>query len=472
MALNGEDVNPKPPDIFFDCHSEKQKVGAYVCLLCEKVFHKSCADRKSAKIKYLSSIFIVCSSHKVQNLTSNNNKDNFKVIIKQLQSELQVKDQEIEKLKNLNSELQSTLDEEASNEVQNSEEDESIIENPENTVSTGITEKEYNIQKIINKNLKLHNSELKERIAVLNDLNNELKDKNLLLNEKISNNLSSCVSETFKNTYAQATTNTITHKPVANVPNVIVTSADDIEKAYSQVKLKLKENKNVHINNLFKVNNKIILKCKTIEDNLKTIEILNDINEITAAQEELKNPKIKLVGIDSDVTAISNEDILDDLAIRNDFSKHSCEIIHKFQNKKNKKGTLLLRVNSQLYSKVMIDRRMYFGFNRCIVYDDHNVSMCLKCCRYGHTEKKCRNKSTCIICSGPHHFKECNDKNKHDCSNCAYYNNLKTSKIKRDVHHSANDYKNCPSYKHHLQKAVDSTDYPYIPQGVKELLGN
>lgn len=120
----------------------------------------------------------------------------------------------------------------------------------------------------------------------------------------------------------------------------------------------------------------------------------------------------------------------------------------------------------------MIDRRMYFGFNRCIVYDDHNVSMCLKCCRYGHTEKKCRNKSTCIICCGPHHFKECNDKNKHDCSNCAYYNNLKTSKIKRDVHHSANDYKNCPSYKHHLQKAVDSTDYPYIPQGVKELLGN
>lgn len=47
------------------------------------------------------------------------------------------------------------------------------------------------------------------------------------------------------------------------------------------------------------------------------------------------------------------------------------------------------------------------------------VIQCLKCLRYGHIGKFCKNTQKCSICTGDHHYKECkSDSNEAKCLNC------------------------------------------------------
>jgi hypothetical protein len=45
------------------------------------------------------------------------------------------------------------------------------------------------------------------------------------------------------------------------------------------------------------------------------------------------------------------------------------------------------------------------------------VKQCLKCMKFNHIAKFCKNNETCSICSGNHNFKQC-DKSKTQCANC------------------------------------------------------
>ena len=81
---------------------------------------------------------------------------------------------------------------------------------------------------------------------------------------------------------------------------------------------------------------------------------------------------------------------------------------------------------------------IYFAYEKfeVSVYVD-KPWQCYKCQGYGHNSKECKYKARCLICAGPHQFRDCPNKNDANfnarCPNC-------------NGNHAAN-YGGCPNYK-------------------------
>ena len=62
---------------------------------------------------------------------------------------------------------------------------------------------------------------------------------------------------------------------------------------------------------------------------------------------------------------------------------------------------------------------------------------CYSCARIGHSGKKCKNKATCLRCSGEHLRKNCDGKAKVKCAKCVYRKDRFGEK--RNTEHVATD---------------------------------
>ena len=70
--------------------------------------------------------------------------------------------------------------------------------------------------------------------------------------------------------------------------------------------------------------------------------------------EELKKPRIKIIGVDTEYQEECNQDIEVDIKNRNEISeKMELNIVHKYINKKDKSTTLIVEVNADTYAYIM-----------------------------------------------------------------------------------------------------------------------
>jgi hypothetical protein len=99
--------------------------------------------------------------------------------------------------------------------------------------------------------------------------------------------------------------------------------------------------------------------------------------------------------------------------------------------------------------------RIYTTWRSHNIRDFLLVFRCYKCQRFGYIAKFCNSPRQCGFCaSTDHESRDCEareDKRAHKCANCT------RSGIKEANHHTAESV--CPIYKHHLQEAINSTNY-------------
>ena len=174
-------------------------------------------------------------------------------------------------------------------------------------------------------------------------------------------------------------------------------------------------------------------------------------------------PRLKVDGIDNNM---SLEEIEYDINQRNFIEEDNgnlyCSVDHVYTNKKNKMKTAIIKVNSTIYSLIRSRKnKIYVGYQSCKVFDDINMKPCYNCARIGHSRKKCKNKATCLRCSGEHLTKDCDGKANTKCANYVYRN--ERFEEKRNTEHVATDTEKCEYIKNVIQRKIRNTDYPVMP---------
>ena len=325
--------------------------------------------------------------------------------------------------------------------------------------------------KIVNKNLLQHNKELENRINDLKDLNVCLKKNNDLLKENNTLLKEKSTMESAPVWSNQPYNQTLFNKPVnkVNVPNLLIYANRNmpLDTALVNIKNLVNKKKDIHINKILKINNYLVIKFFSISDNEKILKLVDEnVNSgITAKIEELKKPRIRLVGSDTDVSAWTDEEIIQDIKARNDFSEeHEIKVAFQFKNKAKNTWNIIFEVNGIAYSKIMINKKIFFDCTVCPVYNDFNISFSTKCCKYWHKAKKCRNNDTivCTNCADNHLDTDCSGSATPRCKVCMDYNKrLKDGN--RKTNHSAMDFKNCESYSAILNHVIATTQYLLDP---------
>lgn len=164
------------------------------------------------------------------------------------------------------------------------------------------------------------------------------------------------------------------------------------------------------------------------------------------------------------MSKFTGNDIELDVKERNNLTEDQIiKFAHKYKSFKTNTWTIILETNAKAYYHLMIDKKIYFASNRCRIVNDFNLNICTKCCKYGHSAKKCTfaNQPVCLYCAGSHSFTDCKEKTNFKCTNC-FSRNQKYNDD-RSFEHAANNYKVCGSYQYLLHKAINKTDYPFYP---------
>lgn len=442
----------------FSCHKEDKKKDkknistCYVCIVCGSIYHRSCAERKGF-ILLRSSFVICCEVITSQDFDArefiNENK------IKRLANEVKKSKMEYQKLKD---EMEIMKNKYAKFEliVENENLNNSNLDNP-----SGASYDEISVYKITNKYLHMNNKELLNRIDDLKESNFQLKEINTLLKEKTSS-----VAPTFIPSFSEIVTQSPTIK---NVPSIVIKTDNNVsvDDSFNNVKKAINKQKNIKINSCFKTNKNIIVKCNSDNDNYELLKLINNNKQlqIKAEIEKLKNPLLKVVGINPEIAEMSNDEIVQDLMERNDLTAdHLINFKVKFKHKSKNVWNLILEVNNLTYDRIMKEQKIHLASGRYNVYNDFNISLCTKCCKYGHTRKKCKNDNLnfCTYCAGSHLSRDCRNQEEKQCKICCDFNSKHTGDP-RNTKHSCTEFQSCPSYNMLLKNIIKSTDYPHDP---------
>ena len=302
--------------------------------------------------------------------------------------------------------------------------------------------------------------------TLLKQLNKELQDKNNLLNELLEKYKEKETGnhQSTKKSFAEVVTKEIKIQP-KKVPKIVVNIGkyDQGEVLNTVTKYLVKE-KNIQTKNVYTKNKSdIIVNCMNIDSVIAAEKVLKKkLPKCGIDTEKLNNPKIKIVGIDN-YTKMDMKEIENDINARN-FSESDClgTVLHMYTNEKTKLSSVIMELPPETYKLVRENsKRLFVGHQRCMVYDQINISPCYNCGRLGHNGKKCRNKQICLKCTGNHETNKCSS-TKTECTNCAFSN--KTYRTNLYTNHSPYDTNNCEILKNKLKKYIDTTDYPIKPE--------
>lgn len=418
----------KPPqndgDIFYKCHPAN-RVTHYVCVLCDSAFHVS--DFKAYKgTKFISKFLVICNGHQDADLTSIHDTN-----MLDEQSRLIIAQVKLNQKHLIQQELQDNISNEQS--IHHSD-----------TING--SEGEF--------------SSLKMQVSLLTQLNQEMKDKNVLLNELLQKYREDS-QKPFEKSYVSAVKDGDFREQI-KVPTLVIKPRQGTAKqeTYSKVVSKINEKIKIPINKISGGKSGIVtIKCRNREDlqyakNTLTDEIGTDFEVIT---DSLRNPKILLINISD--SEFSRETLEDDINERNfKQTNDRCKVVHCYTNKKGKLNAVV-EVTKELYRVVNDNaRRVYVGHQSYRIIDDFNINPCYNCGQVGHSGRKCVGNIVCLRCSGDHLTRECKNMNVRKCANCIA-NNARFG-TDYEVEHAAVDVERCEYLKRLLKHRVNNTDYP------------
>lgn len=199
----------------------------------------------------------------------------------------------------------------------------------------------------------------------------------------------------------------------------------------------------------------IVIECnnsKGIEELRKDAEAkLGHGYEITAPLGRC--PKVKIIGMSNEM---DDDDFLKTLMDQNSdiFSKdQKPKILHKFKTK-NSNG-VKIEVAGATFEKLMSARRVFIGWDSCIIYEAFDLSRCYNCCGFHHVAKNCKSEKVCGKCTLNHGPRECSSSIL-KCINCI--TTAKALKLELNIDHSAFSM-NCEVFKHKIEMERQRINY-------------
>ena len=169
---------------------------------------------------------------------------------------------------------------------------------------------------------------------------------------------------------------------------------------------------------------------------------------------KLNLPKMKIIGYcgqqkESELEAtIRQQNLWIDKS-----DKFSITYIKRAKNKDV--STVFFECSPKLYWKMINQKKVFIGWQRCSVYENLSISRCFKCQDYFHKSTDCNNAITCGYCAGSHDGSECAQQVK-KCKNCMNANGR--FKLTNDTNHTAFDLE-CPTTKYHVNVIRSKIDY-------------
>lgn len=349
-----------------------------------------------------------------------------------------------------------------------------VCNNMMHKICTGLTPSEIKciplqkrVLRLLCQKCKSFIDKLPNLISVIEDMKNEikiLKEAVLESNKVKSNNLQCLHQDMFPKSYARATAEgseslNYPKKITNNFPMVIIKPKKNQDSTVTKKEVLQKINPaelNIGVNNIkLAKSGNITIKCSSREDadKLKNMAVTKLKNTYEVEETKLKKPRIKIIGF----TESKNEEELEQLIRKqNKHIEDNDELKITYIKKTKTVGSIIFAECSPvLFNKIMYNRKLYIGWERCSVYEDIGVPQCFKCKGFYHKDTNCTNKTVCGYCGGEHNKNECQKLAK-KCSNCENANHK--YKTQYDINHEA-DNKECPSYKYQLQILKNKIDY-------------
>lgn len=182
----------------------------------------------------------------------------------------------------------------------------------------------------------------------------------------------------------------------------------------------------------------VAIECSDGVNMLKVKQLATEklSGEFSVEVAKKRNPMLKIVGIDD---KLEDAQLCENLKAQNDFLSKDSEIkvLRKYRVK-DRHATAIVELSAASFNECMKQQKLNLGWERCKVYEEVPILMCLKCCRYGHFAKECTNEMACKKCGGDHMISECTEK-KSVCCNCKLANEKHNLGLKTD--HDVNDPK-------------------------------
>lgn len=140
----------------------------------------------------------------------------------------------------------------------------------------------------------------------------------------------------------------------------------------------------------------------------------------------------ELIQQNPDIKLISTEEQTNEIHI---VTKRTC----RNQNKEN----WILRAPPVIAKWFLKKGTVNFDLVSTYVQEYLPLTLCFKCCRFGHVSKYCKSEDVCFKCSGKHSAQNC-EANIYKCINCILTGRETTAHTARD--------RECPSYKRKLEQ--------------------
>lgn len=310
---------------------------------------------------------------------------------------------------------------------------------------------DFDVASVLDKNFR-------EKFDLMKELLDEMRKRNKLLKEKIE-----LLDKT--RVFGGKSENTSYAGVVAGkskVAPIVIKPKTQTEKGAIMNKIKSAVNPNelkISVETLKeKKDGSLIIRCnneksnETMKNEIAKIENLNcDIDTI-----QMKNPRLKIVNVIDD----SDPKIIADMIAKQNFDDCNAadiKLVYVRDNKRNNTRTIFLELPPDLFSKVMREKVVYIGWQRCRCFEDYNLSRCFNCSGYGHSSKRCQSEMACQFCAGNHDSRNCQQKTAKKCANCARANaKYKTNK---DENHCAYEIDKCDCYEFYQKRVIANTRY-------------
>lgn len=300
----------------------------------------------------------------------------------------------------------------------------------------------------------------KNELTLMKELLHEMREKNKLLEEKLSNIEKPIIKYSdvakFKPTVA-INPDIHDHNTAAIIlapknPQNSEKTKKDLQNSIKPAELK------ISIKSIRPTRNGgLAINCTSANDaNTLLSEIQNKLDDTYKAKlSQLVNPKIKIVGYqperDEDPNTLAQK-IINQNNLKTQNETFNITYISK---NKNKKSIIFAETTPELFKIIMNRGKLCIDWERFPIYEDIAVTRCHKCQSYNHKQNRCTNCIACCYCSGNHDSKDC-PKTSRKCINCVNANDK--YQLKHNIHHEANDPQ-CPTYLFHLKRQRARVNY-------------
>jgi hypothetical protein len=158
----------------------------------------------------------------------------------------------------------------------------------------------------------------------------------------------------------------------------------------------------------------VVLACKSKEQKEKLEQELRKREGVTVRDIPRMNPTLTLTGLEAHWSA---EEVVADVHQKNDWLhggqpleefRKSFAFLTKRKCQNERRQNMVFAVEPRIHHEAMERGKVVVGLTLCFVTDEIRVKQCLRCHRFGHMAKECKNKELCFKCGKEGHRKsEC-----------------------------------------------------------------